>query len=301
MSDPQTQGSNATILLVDDEPSNIQLIAGYLKNDYHLKVATSGKQCLLLTSLDPKPDLIILDIDMPEMNGYDVCKKLKENIETSTIPVIFVTAMQAEEDEEKGLLLGAIDYLTKPVRPAILKARIVTHIQLKKQRDALVNMALKDQLTHLYNRYYLLETANQRVAKALRNQTSISILMMDIDHFKIINDTYGHASGDHTLKAFADLLMQECRQEDIVSRFGGEEFLVFLDDCELSTASKIAERIRQRVEHLRPDNINVSVSIGVAELKNKQEIFSELVKRADDAMYEAKKMGRNRVRTVSYN
>ncbi len=285
----------ATILLVDDEPANIQLIASYLKGDYRLKVATSGQQCIDLTSIDPKPDLIILDIDMPVMNGYTVCKTLKENIETSTIPIIFVTAMQAEEDEEKGLLLGAIDYLTKPVRPAILKARIITHIQLKKQRDALVNMALKDQLTSLYNRHYLLETASQRVAKANRNKTPISIMMMDIDHFKKINDTYGHAAGDSVLKEFSKLLIQECRQEDIASRFGGEEFVIFLDDCDQTTAFSIADRIRERVEVLMPENINVTVSIGVAELMNGKEEFTQLIKRADDAMYQAKGQGRNKV------
>ncbi len=286
---------NATILLVDDEPANIQLLAGFLKDDYRLKVATSGKQCLQLSSQKPMPDLILLDIDMPEMNGYQVCEHLKQDANTASIPVIFVTAMQSDDDEEKGLLLGAVDYLTKPVRPAILIARIGTQVQLKKQHDSLLKMAMKDQLTDTYNRHYLLETANQRVARSMRNNQPCSVLMMDIDHFKVINDTHGHAAGDSVLKGFASMLKQESRQEDIVARFGGEEFVIFLDECGLTTAAKIAERIRQRIEELKPSGINVTVSIGAAQLKIGKEGFTDLVKRADDAMYKAKDSGRNQV------
>jgi len=287
--------TKATLLLVDDEPVNIQLLAATLKDTYQLKVATSGKQCLQLVATDPKPDLILLDIDMPDMDGYQVCEHLKHNHNSAEIPIIFVTAMQSTADEEKGLLLGAVDYVTKPVRPPILLARIATHIQLKNQRDSLIKMAIRDQLTGLFNRHYLLETANHRVAKVMRNDFPVSVLMMDIDHFKSINDTYGHQAGDVVLKAFAGLLNQESREEDIVSRFGGEEFVIFLDECNVFTAEKIAERIRQRVEEFHPENIEVTVSIGVAELRKGKEGFSDLIKRADDAMYQAKKQGRNRV------
>jgi len=287
--------NKATILLVDDEPVNIQILAGALKDRFQLKVATSGEQCIKLASTDPMPDLILLDIELPEMNGYQVCENLKKNHDTASIPIIFVTAMQSMEDEEKGLLLGAVDYVTKPIRPPILLARIQTQIQLKLQHDALVNMAMHDQLTNLFNRHYLLETANHRVAKAMRNNYSISILMMDIDHFKSINDTYGHPAGDAVLKEFAHVLKQESRHEDIISRFGGEEFVVFLDECGAQTAEKIAERIRQRIEGVKPEGIDVTISIGVAELKNGKEGFTDLIKRADDAMYRAKKQGRNRV------
>jgi len=287
--------NQATILLVDDEPANIQLLASYLKNRFLLKIATSGKQCLELVFSDVKPDLILLDVDMPEMDGYEVCRRLKMNTETASIPVIFVTAMQSEEDEEKGIKLGAVDYLTKPVRPAILLARIDTHIELKKQRDQLTMMAMRDQLTGLYNRYYLLEVANHRVARAMRNNISVSLLMLDIDHFKLINDTYGHAEGDAVLKEFSKELKAASRKEDVVARFGGEEFVVFLDHSDLLMASEIAERIRKKVEEMRVGKIKFTVSIGVAELKNGKEGFSELVVRADNAMYKAKTSGRNRV------
>jgi len=289
----------ACILLVDDEPANIQLIAGYIKDDYQIKVATSGEQCLKIANSKDKPDLILLDVEMPVMNGYDVCEKLKGEHTTASIPVIFVTAMQTEEDEERALMLGAVDFLTKPVRPAILIARIKTHIILKKQHDALVNLAMKDQLTGLYNRHYLLEMANRRVARAMRQKVAVSVLILDVDHFKQINDTRGHVVGDLVLKALAGLLLTLCRQEDILARFGGEEFLIFFDECDERNAAKIAERIRQKIENLKPTGIPISASMGIAQLKTGQEGFTELVKRADDAMYYAKDTGRNKV--ISYS
>ncbi len=285
----------ACILLVDDEPANIQLIAGYIKDDYQIKVATSGEQCLKIVSSEQKPDLILLDVDMPLMSGYEVCDKLKNEPTSASIPVIFVTAMQTEEDEEKALMLGAVDFLTKPVRPAILIARIKTHIILKKQHDALTNLAMKDQLTDLYNRHYLLEMANHRVARSMRQKTPVSVLILDIDHFKSINDTRGHIAGDLVLKTLAELLKQQCRQEDILARFGGEEFLIFFDECDEKSAIQIAERIKREIENLNPSNIAITASIGVAQLNNGKEGFTELVKRADDALYHAKNTGRNKV------
>lgn len=293
--DTKLLDDKACILLVDDEPANIQLIAGYIKDDYQIKVATSGDQCLRIASSKDKPDLILLDVEMPVMNGYEVCKKLKSEPATATIPIIFVTAMQTEEDEEKALGLGAVDFLTKPVRPAILIARIKTHIILKKQHDALVNLAMKDQLTGLYNRHYLLEMANHRVARAMRQKVAVSVLILDVDHFKKINDTRGHSVGDIVLKSLADLLLTLCRQEDILARFGSEEFLIFFDDCDEKNTTIIAERMRQEIENLKPAEISISASIGVAQLKPGQEGFTELVKRADDSMYQAKNTGRNKV------
>jgi diguanylate cyclase (GGDEF)-like protein len=285
----------ACILLVDDEPANIQLIAGYIKDDYQIKVATSGEQCLRIANSKDKPDLILLDVEMPIMNGYDVCEQLKREPTTASIPVIFVTAMQTEEDEEKALMLGAVDFLTKPVRPAILIARIKTQIILKKQHDALINLAMRDQLTNLYNRHYLLEMANHRVARAMRKKIPVSVLILDVDHFKKINDTQGHVVGDLVLKSLAELLQQLCRQEDILARFGGEEFLIFFDECDERNATNIAERIRKDIALLNPAEIPISASVGVAQLKIGKEGFTDLVKRADDAMYHAKKTGRNKV------
>ncbi len=283
------------ILIVDDEPANIQVLAACLRDKYDIKVATSGEHCLGLVRNQLNPDLILLDIEMPEMDGYTVCRCLKSFSETESTPVIFVTARDGEDDEEKGLSLGAVDYITKPVNPAIVLARVDTHITLKQQRDALEKMALHDQLTGLYNRYYLLEEANHKVAQSMRHKHDLSLLMMDIDHFKTINDQYGHPAGDAVLQSVAATLKKLNRVEDITARFGGEEFVIVLDHCNAENAEAKAEIIRQKIEDSQPEGINVTVSIGVAQLNAEEESFSDLLKRADIAMYLAKEQGRNRV------
>lgn len=284
------------VLLVDDSATNIQILAACLKDSYHLKVATSGEQCLDLAKVKPLPDLILLDIEMPGISGYEVCTELKKNDDTAVIPIIFVTARQGNEDEEKGLQLGAVDYITKPIHPAIVVARVDTHITLKLQRDELIKMALYDQLTGLYNRHYMLDISKQKIARALRHQHSFCLVMIDIDHFKSINDTHGHLTGDAILRAVAKHLNIGNRQEDIVARFGGEEFLILLDYCEIKDAELKAEAVRERIEKLNPHGINVTISLGVAQFEVlREESFNELLKRADDALYLAKEQGRNRV------
>jgi len=281
------------ILIVDDEAANIQVLAACLNDDYRIKVAMSGAQCLQLLLEDEKPDLILLDIEMPGMNGYEVCEQLKSNELKDDIPVIFVTAKDNESDEEKGFNLGAVDYITKPVIPSIVKARVNTHVTLKQQRDLLENMAMKDQLTGLYNRRYLFDVSTHKIKRALRHNKNLSLLMMDIDYFKNINDTHGHAVGDEILKAISSVLEERNRQEDLVARFGGEEFVIILEYCSLDDAKLKAEEIRGKVEGLNPLGIPISISIGVAQLSDKGEDFTGLLKRADDALYIAKDNGRN--------
>ena len=249
------------ILIVDDSPTNIQLLAACLKNDYRLKVATSGQQCLELINDNITPDLILLDVEMPGLNGYEVCKKLKGEETTSSVPIIFVTGRQGDEDETKGLSLGAVDYITKPIRPAIVVARIKTHITLKLQQDKLISMAMHDQLTGLYNRHYLLEVATQKVSRALRHKYPLCLLMIDIDHFKAINDTHGHHCGDLILKAVANALSTGNREEDITARFGGEEFVIIFDHCHFIDAHKKANSILKYIEELKPEGIEVTVSL----------------------------------------
>ncbi len=284
-----------TVLIVDDESTNIQLLAACLKQKYVIKVATSGQQCLDLIQNQFIPDLILLDIEMPNMDGYTVCRSLKSYSKTELTPIIFVTGKDGDADEEKGLQLGAVDYITKPVRPAIVLARVDTHVTLKQQRDKLKTMALRDQLTDLYNRFYLLEEAHHKIAFAKRHKHELSLLMMDIDYFKLINDQHGHLIGDEVLKAVAKLLMEVTRTEDIVARFGGEEFVVVLDHTEADGAKLKAENIRRAIEELTPENILVTVSIGLAQYSSGKETFEELLKRADIAVYQAKEQGRNRV------
>lgn len=283
----------ALILIVDDEAANIQVLAACLNDDYRIKVAISGEQCLTLLEEDEKPDLVLLDIEMPGMNGYEVCYQLKNNELTEDIPVIFVTAKDNESDEEKGFNLGAVDYITKPVTPSIVKARVNTHVTLKQQRDLLESMAMHDQLTGLYNRRYLFDASAQKIIGAIRHAKKMSLLMMDIDYFKNINDTHGHAAGDEILKAVSAILDEHNRKEDLVARFGGEEFVILLEYCSLEDAKLKAEEIRENVEALKPLGIAISISIGVAQLSDKSDDFDSLLKRADDALYIAKDNGRN--------
>ena len=283
------------VLIVDDAPVNIQILADCLKDKYQIKVASDGLRCLELVSNYIEPDLILLDIEMPGMNGYEVCRQLKINSMTQNIPVIFVTGNDQEEDEEKGLKLGAVDYITKPIRPSIVAARVNTHITLKQQRDQLISMASHDQLTGLYNRHYLFHNAQKQISRSIRHKTPMSLVMMDIDHFKKVNDRHGHPTGDAVLQAVAALLNSQCRQEDIVARFGGEEFIILFDYTDLNNARKKAEHLRQIVEQSRPEQLLVTMSFGVVQLDQKKDNIDDMIKRADEALYVAKEAGRNRV------
>ena len=287
------------ILIVDDVPSNIQMLAGILKEEYKIKVAINGERALELSVLDPLPDLILLDVEMPQMNGYDVLKKLKEEEKTKNIPVIFVTGNDTIYDEEKGLLAGAVDYITKPVRPAIVKARIHTHLTLKSQRDELMYIALHDKLTGLYNRHYLTEIGDLKFARAKRHNEDLSVIMSDVDHFKAVNDTYGHLAGDKVLQAMGALLNKTKRAEDLTARYGGEEFVIVLEHCNANSAKDKADEIRVELLKMNIDGICVTASFGVAQLNKEHKNFEDLLKDADTALYKAKESGRNRV--VVYN
>ncbi len=283
------------VLVVDDVASNIQTIATILKEDYQIKVATDGVRALELSIQEPTPDLILLDVVMPDMDGYDVLVKLKENENTEDIPVIFITGNDTTDDEEKGLVAGAVDYITKPVRPAILKARINTHLTIKYQRDELLYIALHDKLTGLHNRHYLTEIGDQKFARAKRHNEDLSVVMCDVDHFKSVNDTYGHLGGDKVLKAMGSILDNKNRAEDFSARYGGEEFVILLEHCTSDSAKEKAENIRLSISELDIDGISVTASFGVVQLNNKHESFEALLKDADEALYKAKESGRNRV------
>ena len=284
-----------TILIVDDVASNIQTLAGVLKGKYQLKVATTGARALELVCAEPNIDLILLDIEMPEMNGFDVLEKLKENHVTKDIPVIFVTGNISVEDEEKGLVSGAVDYITKPIRPVIVQARVKTHITLKNQRDQLKYEAFHDKLTGLYNRYQLDTEGYRKFTRAKRQNADFTIVMIDIDFFKIVNDNYGHIIGDEVLKAVAKVLNTNRRVEDFVVRYGGEEFLILLEECDLENAEIKANTLRTTIEELHPAGISITASFGIASLSEKHISLDNLLKDADEALYKAKDNGRNRV------
>jgi diguanylate cyclase (GGDEF)-like protein len=293
-----SENEKAVILIVDDVRINLQTLAHILKDDYTIKVAQGGAEALELVSQDPIPDLILLDVGMPEISGYDVCKILRDNIHTVDIPIIFVTGKDSVQEEEYGLSLGAVDYITKPIRPLIVKARVKTHITLKRQRDLLKTMAVRDQLTGLYNRHYLTDALMKKVARANRHNDPLSIIIVDIDHFKNVNDVHGHLAGDDVLKEVAAVIGGTARREDIAARFGGEEFILVLENCTLEDAALKAEGLRKRIEDLKPNALNITASFGVAKLSGEINTCTLLFDSADKALYAAKEAGRNRV--ISY-
>ena len=287
---------NATILIVDDMQSNQQILGSSLKDFYDIKYASNGADAIKIIGQEPLPDLILLDLEMPDMNGFEVMKLLKQDEKTSDIPVIFVTGHDDIKNEERALINGAVDYITKPISPIIVKARVKTHLTIKCQRDQLLKKASYDQLTQVYNRHKLVEEGQRFFSKSKRHGDSFCLTILDIDFFKNVNDTHGHLIGDEILKSVANLLKSNVRAEDIVARFGGEEFVIVFDRCVLNDAQLKADILRMQVARLFPNDIKITASFGVtcADI-SRHKNFDDILKDADDALYKAKETGRNKV------
>lgn len=291
------------ILLVDDEPTNIQVLHGILEVDeYDFVFATDGEEALQ-HAIRQHPDIILLDVMMPDIDGYEVCRRLKDEPLTADIPVVFVTALNHMEDEKKGLDLGAIDYITKPISPSIVRARIRNHLQLKAYRDQLENIAMFDGLTGIANRRRFDAFLETEWKRAQRNHTPLSLVLMDIDFFKPFNDNYGHAAGDHCLKVIAKVLSEVLsRPADLVARYGGEEFVCVLPETDQKGASAVATALLKAVrgaqvphEHSATADV-VTVSIGCLSVNGDDNLSPDrLIEEADKLLYQAKKAGRNRV------
>ncbi len=292
-----------TILIVDDVKANITVLAGLIKDEWDVKIATNGESALRICSADPKPDLVLLDVMMPDIDGYEVCRKLKENSVTRDIPIIFVTAMIEDEDEERGLTLGAIDYITKPFRPAIVKARIRNHLELKSYRDHLRQISMFDGLTGIPNRRRFEEAISVEWKRCARVGSSLAVIMIDIDNFKRYNDTYGHLEGDECLRKVASGICEGLkRPADLAARWGGEEFVCLLPDTDSDAAFIIAEKIRNiivdlDIPHQASVNSNiVTISLGVTAIIPKDGVnFADLMETADRGLYNSKNSGKNRV------
>lgn len=296
----------STILIVDDSPVNIKALGEPLKALYKIRIATNGEKALEIAKASNPPDLILLDIVMPTQNGYEVCKKLKADSTTKNIPVIFITALDEEKDETKGLELGAVDYITKPFSLPIVIARLKTHLELKHHRDILENLSSIDGLTGLPNRRRQDEMLQLEWKRAVRESIPISLVMVDIDHFKLYNDNLGHLAGDDCLKQVAKTLTASThRPTDFASRFGGEEFLLILPDTDLEGALYIAETFRKNLEDAKvPHNFSpisdlVTCSMGVATIiPTTQDNPQSLIQAADQTLYQSKDQGRNCIRTI---
>ncbi|MBT4289188.1 MAG: diguanylate cyclase [Deltaproteobacteria bacterium] len=296
-----------SLLIVDDIPTNIKVLGETLKTNYQIRLATNGFKALEIASSENPPDLILLDIMMPDMNGFEVCTKLKESKKTRNIPVIFITAMDDERDETKGLELGAVDYIKKPFSLPIVKARVKTHIELKRHRDILENLSTIDALTGLANRRRFDEYYNSEWKRSCREATLLSMIMIDIDFFKLYNDNYGHASGDECLKQVTKCLNDIVnRPADLLARYGGEEFVCILPKTNIHGTIQIGEMMRDYVEKLYIPHQHsiitdhVTISLGAVTLLPKETIAADvLLEGADKCLYQAKASGRNQI--ISYD
>lgn len=290
------------LLIADDQPTNVRALHGLFKDDCDVFMATTGEQTIELCRKE-LPDLILLDVVMDGMDGHEVCRRLKADPLTHTIPVIFVTAQTDEADEEYGLSLGAVDFIIKPIKPAIVRARVRAHLSLKMQGDVLRSIALVDGLTGVGNRRKFEEDLDASWRHCMRESLPLSLVMVDVDYFKRYNDRYGHQAGDRCLQVVARTLTQTLRRPyDSVGRYGGEEFACLLPNTPLEAAVSIADRMEESVRGLKLEHLDsscagvVTVSVGVATLIPVADVEPyALVDAADRQLYEAKRAGRGRV------
>jgi diguanylate cyclase (GGDEF)-like protein len=292
----------ARILIVDDDPSNARLLALIFDDNYEVLCATDGEQALEMARQE-HPEVILLDVMMPGIDGFEVCSRLKADGSTSGIPVIFITGVGDFGAETRGLKLGAVDYVTKPISPPVVKMRVRNQIELKQARDELTRLSITDGLTGLANRRHFDETLAKEYARLARHEGGLSLILLDVDYFKGFNDTYGHCKGDECLRAVANVISEATlRPADLGARYGGEEFACVLPDTDSDGALAIAEGIRNAIEALRIPHAgsasadHVTASFGIATrrcLPGGSPL--ELIAEADRQLYRAKMGGRNRV------
>lgn len=310
------------ILIVDDDPGTIRLLGQILKDLGKVYFTTQSIEALTLAQ-SVSPDIILLDIEMPGLSGLEVCEQIKNNPNFEDVPVLFVTSNVDVDVEARALTGGAIDFIHKPPAAALVKARVRNYLALKQKTDQLKMLSMLDGLTGVSNRRAFDKTLAEEWRRAVRMGHSLSLIMLDVDHFKRFNDAYGHQAGDDCLRAVAKAIAENVqRPGEMTARYGGEEFACLLPNCSLEQAIALAEIVRRNVEALAiPHSTSdvcafVSISSGVAhfaapkhpcdQFTNNSELVLEamhlnadhLVKAADEALYRAKKNGRNRIETA---
>lgn len=318
-------GKKPLVLIVDDVPKNLQLLGNILKKEnYEISLAVSGPQALSIAE-SVLPDLILMDIMMPEMSGIEVCKELKRSPKTREIPVIFLTAKADTEDIVIGFELGAVDYVTKPFKGAELLARIKTHLQLRQYQQELrvsyqklqqahqeimtknerllevqkqLELAARtDSLTGLANRRDMIEKVENERKRFVRNQRVFSLALGDIDNFKNFNDRFGHDCGDLVLVSIAETIRSLVREQDCVARWGGEEFLLLLPETDIEGGQVVSEKIRLAIAgsdyRYRDAILAVTMTFGVSVYDDAGMEIDDCLKRADNALYRGKADGKN--------
>ncbi|RKY75718.1 diguanylate cyclase response regulator [candidate division KSB1 bacterium] len=303
----------AKILVVDDIAINLELQKAYLTAaGYKVIEAKSGQEALQKVR-DEKPDLILLDVMMPKMSGYEVCKILKNDPETQFIPIIMVTALTSVEDKIRGIEAGADDFISRPFNKTELMARVKSLLRIKflqdqlhqrmqelsEARERLQQLAITDGLTGLFNYRYFREQLEHEINRAERHNLNVSLVMMDIDFFKYYNDRNGHLAGDEVLKHIANILCSNVRKIDIAARYGGEEFALILPETDKNSAVIVAEKIRKLIEddpiphEERQPNGKLTISMGVSNFPDDSRTAKGLIEIADRRLYNAKQAGRN--------
>jgi two-component system, cell cycle response regulator len=288
------------ILVIDDNPDALLIAKSRLNKECEKILCAEGGKAGLETAKREKPDLILLDIDMPDMSGFDVCRALKADPELCMIPVLFLSGSVSAEDKIKGLDLGGVDYVTKPFDAYELQARVRAALRTKNLQDLLIEHAHIDPLTALPNRRALMERLQQEWSRMERHGESFSFIMADIDHFKMVNDTFGHIVGDHLLQEIAKVFAKQCRNIDLPARYGGEEFAIVVSHESAENAVNLAERCRKAIEKInipvKGDSVHATISFGIAEASGLT-APEALIEHADEALYEAKVTGRNKTAT----
>ena len=286
-----------TVLIVDDTETNIDILLELLGDEYDILVALDGKSALEVLEEDSSIDLILLDIMMPEMDGYEVCRIVKLTDSIKDIPIVFITAKTDEDSIEMAYDVGGVDYITKPFKPRELLARIKTQLKLKELMEHLEFIASYDHMTKIYNRRKFFELAEK---KFLNSKENLYAIMIDIDKFKDINDTYGHPVGDKVIKKVTETISGFVQKGSIFGRIGGEEFAIICSSISKDAVVEILELIRKSVEESSVllesgERVSCTISEGFACVTKEHTSLDALLKEADVALYEAKGSGRNRV------
>lgn len=304
--------SPANVLIVDDVEDNLEILGDLLTFDgYQVETAVSGEAALKRVQAS-RPDLILLDILMPGMNGFEVCARLKENADTKDIPIIFVSSMVDLESKVKGFKVGGVDYINKPFQHAEVLVRVNTQItmlrlrkNLEEKNKELERLANTDYLTDLYNRRRFFQTAEEEISGAIQTGNPVSVTLIDLDYFKRVNDTFGHLVGDQVLIHVAHLIRSFSRENDMVARYGGEEFAILHPSIDQQDAYQVTEEIRRNVEATpfmhEMNEIGMTLSAGVVDTIACKDFkrVDDVLDKADKALYRAKDAGRNQV--VAFN
>ena len=288
---------SARILVVDDIEVNVRVLAEWLKSaHYVVSTAADGFEALAKIEAE-QPDIVLLDVLLPGLDGFETCRRIKSDPTTEHIPVIMVTALSDVEDLVRGFEAGADDYVTKPIIGLALMARVSAQLRQKRRYESIREQSRVDPLTGAFNRGYFDVHAPRLAARCRAARKSLTVLMLDVDNLKLVNDAHGHAVGDRVLKEIVNRVTCALRPSDLVAKMGGDEFAVVMPETDLDAALQIAERLRRRIAGTPVEDVTVTVSIGAALVQpdREEEELDAALRRADAALYAAKKAGGNRV------